>query len=133
MIYPYSIFNIKCLKIYFMVQIYLKLKSFDFYYITLNSNYINSILEFLDLKVEKQVQLPSKIRKFTVLRSPHIDKKSREQFELKRYRKFLKINTTNKHSVFLLVDLLKNSNLIGIELEIKLKIDDSIVFYDIHN
>jgi small subunit ribosomal protein S10 len=116
-----------------MIQIYLKLKSFDLYYITINSNYINLMLEFLNLKVENQIKLPSKIQKITVLRSPHIDKKSREQFELKRYHKFLKINTTTKHSVFLLINLLKNSNLIGIELEIKLKFYDSILIFNIYN
>jgi small subunit ribosomal protein S10 len=113
-----------------MVQIYLKIKSFDFYYILLNLNYIKSILNFLNLKIDKQVKLPSKIHKFTLIKSPHIDKKSREQFELKKYRGFLQINTKDLDQIFLLINLLKNSNLIGVELEIKLKFyQDSYILY----
>ena len=40
---------------------------------------------------QSQIMLPLKRKKFTVLRSPHIDKKSREQFELKYYKNVLKI------------------------------------------
>jgi len=38
---------------------------------------------------EKQVFLPQKVTKFTVLRSPHVDKKSREQFERRTHKRLI--------------------------------------------
>ena len=37
------------------------------------------------------VPLPTKINKFTVLRSPHVDKKSREQFEIRTHKRLIDI------------------------------------------
>lgn len=62
--------------------------------------------------------LPSCKKRFTLLRSPHIDKKSREQFQLHTFK--AKIDTTcytrGKASFFLL--LLRNSELMGVELKV---------------
>ena len=62
--------------------------------------------------------LPSSKRRFTLLRSPHIDKKSREQFQLQTFK--AEIDTTcytrDKACLFLL--LLKNSELMGVELKV---------------
>ena len=45
--------------------------------------------------------LPSKKKRFTVLRSPHIDKKSREQFEIRTYKKLFLFQTNQKkHFLF---------------------------------
>ena len=59
---------------------------------------------------------PTKVRKFTVLRSPHIDKKSREQFEVRVLQKHLHIGGfTSLLDAHFFIDLLKNSHLVGVQ------------------
>lgn len=108
-----------------MIQI--KLKSFDTYYIDVANSYIKSIFSYLNINSIRQINLPSHIKKFTVLRSPHIDKKSREQFQLKTYKQIIQIEFIDKQKAFLLIDLLKNLELIGIEMEIKIKFLDYFI------
>jgi small subunit ribosomal protein S10 len=66
--------------------------------------------------------LPTKIERFTVLRSPHVDKKSREQFEIKTYHKVI-VTTFNFNNPFekqrakLLINFVKNSS-VGLNLKI---------------
>jgi ribosomal protein S10 len=50
------------------------------------------------------VKLPVKIQKFTLLSSPHVNKKSREQFEIKTYKRLLVINVKNKDVIFPLIN-----------------------------
>ena len=63
------------------------------------------------------VPLPTRIQKFTVLRSPHIDKKSREQFEIRTHQRLMDIiDPTDKT-----VDALMKLDLpAGVDVEIKL-------------
>ena len=107
-----------------MTQLQLKLKSFDPYYITLTTEYINSILSFLNIQETYQITLPAHVKKLTVLRSPHIDKNSREQFQIKKYKHLIEIYSVNEQQTLLLIDLLKDAELVGIELEILIKILD---------
>ena len=70
-------------------KIHLNIKSF---HPKLFEKALNKILNkaaALKLKTSKSISLPTKIQRYTVLRSPHIDKKSREQFEIKHYKKLL--------------------------------------------
>ena len=48
------------------------------------------------------VSLPTSIKKFCVLRSPHVNKDSREEFEVRIYKKFLDISTENLNEMNLL-------------------------------
>ena len=64
------------------------------------------------------VPLPSRKKKFTLLRSPHIDKKSREQFELHTYRGQIRVFSCNRKVLSVLLCLLKNSEFPGIELTV---------------
>jgi len=107
-----------------MTRVQLKLKSFDFYYINLATNFLQSIFIFLNIDQYKQIILPSRIKKITVLRSPHIDKKSREQFQIKKYKKLIYLDFLNEKQSVLLLSFLKNSELIGIELEIRVEFLD---------
>jgi small subunit ribosomal protein S10 len=59
--------------------------------------------------------LPVYKRRFTVLRSPHIDKKSREQFEINVHKRLVKISV-NMQELPLLVDWLKENAFIGVQL-----------------
>src|SRR3984893_1276476 len=62
------------------------------------------------------VPLPNKKRCFTVLRSPHIDKKSREQFELTTHRRILDIIAPSDKTMEALMKLNISS---GVDVEIK--------------
>ena len=62
------------------------------------------------------VPMPNKKRCFTVLRSPHIDKKSREQFELTTHRRILDIVTPSDQTMDALMKLTISS---GVDIEIK--------------
>jgi len=63
------------------------------------------------------VPLPTEITKYTVLRSPHIDKKSREQFEMRIHKRLIDIIDPNPKTV----DALMHLDLpAGVDIEIKL-------------
>ncbi len=62
------------------------------------------------------VPLPNKKKCFTVLRSPHVDKKSREQFELTTHRRILDIVSPNDQTMDALMKLSISS---GVDVEIK--------------
>ena len=111
-------------------KVHIHLKSFDNLYIDTSINQILQITNYLktfsDLSNQKfqsqrVISLPTLKKKFTVLRSPHIDKKSREQFERTHYKKsiFLNFQKISVFSVF--VFLLKNSSFPGVQIEIYLK------------
>jgi len=68
-------------------------KSFEKELVTQSSQLIATNLIKLNCNVSGIISLPTKIKKFCVLRSPHIDKDSREHFELRIYKRFLDIKT----------------------------------------
>ena len=53
-------------------------------------------------KVSGPIPLPTAIERYTVLRSPHIDKKSREQFELRTHKRLIDIHDANARTVEIL-------------------------------
>ncbi|MBI4386915.1 MAG: 30S ribosomal protein S10 [Elusimicrobia bacterium] len=63
------------------------------------------------------VLLPTHIRKYTVLRSPHVDKKSREQFELRIHKRLIELKSPTAKTVD---ELMKLDLPAGVEVEIKL-------------
>jgi small subunit ribosomal protein S10 len=63
------------------------------------------------------VPLPTRIRRFTVLRSPHVDKKSREQFEMRQHKRLVDLVDPSQKTL----DELQNLELpAGVHVEIKL-------------
>jgi small subunit ribosomal protein S10 len=74
------------------MKLRLLFKSFNKQLITTALINLHTILNNSDYKITGIVSLPTKIKKFCVLRSPHIDKDSREHFELRLYKKFIDIN-----------------------------------------
>lgn len=56
-------------------------------------------------KVSGPVPLPTKIERYTVLRSPHVDKKSREQFEIRTHKRLIYISETSQKTVEALTQL----------------------------
>ena len=63
--------------------------------------------------------LPSSIKRFTVLRSPHIDKKSREQFLQKDVSATMCFAPTAARIAPLLLALLKNTQIVGVQLRVR--------------
>ena len=61
--------------------------------------------------------LPTKINKFCVLRSPHIDKKSREQFEIRTHKRLLDMLEPTQQTIDALMRLDLSA---GVDVEIKL-------------
>ena len=51
------------------------------------------------------IPLPVKINRYTVLRSPHVNKKSREQFEIRRYKRLLEISEPTSQTISQLTKL----------------------------
>jgi len=50
-------------------------------------------------RVSGPIPLPTRIERFTVLRSPHIDKKSREQFEMRTHKRVIEIFDANPRTI----------------------------------
>ena len=76
--------------------------------------------EALDMSAEAKVigpvPLPTRIERYTVLRSPHGDKKSREQFEVRTHKRIIYLSQPTKRTV----DLLSQLNLpAGVEIKIR--------------
>ena len=68
-------------------------------------------------RVAGPVPLPTRIERYTVLRSPHIDKKSREQFEIRTHKRLLDIVDPTPQTVDALMKL---DLAAGVDVEIKL-------------
>lgn len=82
-----------------------------------------SAVEILDrarttgARVVGPVPLPTSINRYTVLRSPHVDKKSREQFEVRTHKRVLDILNAKQQTIDALMKLDLAS---GVDVEIKL-------------
>jgi small subunit ribosomal protein S10 len=95
----------------------LLLRSFDNDLINIASSELRQNLLKSECELTGVVSLPIKIKRFCVLRSPHIDKDSREHFELRLYKRFIDINTTSPA----LLDLLLKTELpAGISCSLKI-------------
>ena len=109
-----------------VIELNIYLKSYHPYYI--NRFVLAALEESKNQKVLniKQVFLPKKREHFTVLRSPHVDKKARDQFVRITYTRLLKCSILYENNfsylkVFRLVNILKRIN-VGVSLSIKVKI-----------
>ena len=111
-------------------QVHISIKSFDNFYIENSINKILQINEYLQMQKNLDfpgvsnrsvIYLPTIKKKYTLLRSPHIDKKSREQFEWKRYKKNLFFEFGESFFLSFFVFLLKNSSFPGVQVAICVK------------
>lgn len=99
----------------------INIKSFQWSHIQKTIYKIDEMICFLKLNNKKIIGLPIKKKLYTVLRSPHKDKKSREQFESKRWKAQIIIDSVKKKNMAsLFFFLLKNSEFPGVELDISL-------------
>jgi len=93
------------------------LKAFDHKVLDQSAKEIVSTAHRTGAKLRGPVPLPTRIERFTVLRSPHIDKKSREQFEIRTHKRLIDIVDPTPQTVDALMKLDLAS---GVDVEIKL-------------
>ena len=95
----------------------IRLKAFDYRVLDASTAEIVSTAKRTGATVRGPIPLPRKIEKFTVLRGPHIDKKSREQFEIRTHKRILDIVDPTPQTVDALMKL---DLAAGVDVEIKL-------------
>jgi len=101
-------------------KIRLTLKSYDHQLLDKATKQIVSTVKRTGAQLMGPVPLPNKNRCFTVLRSPHIDKKSREQFSLTTHRRILDIVLDKDPRSDQTMDALMKLNISsGVDVEIK--------------
>ncbi len=86
-------------------NIRIRLKAFDHRVLDQSTSEIVSTAKRTGAQVRGPIPLPTLIEKFTVLRSPHIDKKSREQFEIRTHKRLLDIIDPTPQTVDALMKL----------------------------
>ncbi len=99
-----------------MEKIRIKLKAFD--YVLLDKSAIDIVdrAKNTGAKVSGPIPLPTKIQRFCVLRSPHVDKRSREHFEIRTHKRLILITQYNDETI---QELQKLDLPAGIEVEVK--------------
>ncbi len=99
-------------------NIRIRLKAFDHRILDQSTAEIVSTAKRTGAQIRGPIPLPTRIEKFTVLRGPHIDKKSREQFEIRTHKRLLDIVDPTPQTVDALMKL---DLAAGVDVEIKLK------------
>ena len=98
-------------------RIRIRLKAYDHRILDRSAKEIVNTAERTGARVSGPIPLPTKISRYTVLRSPHVDKKSREQFEVRTHVRLLDILQPTPQTV----DALMRLDLpAGVDVEIKL-------------
>jgi small subunit ribosomal protein S10 len=98
-------------------KIRIRLKAYDHKLLDQSTNEIVETAKRTGAKVAGPIPLPTKITKYCVLRSPHVDKKSREQFEIRTHKRLLDIVEPTQQTVDALMKLDLSA---GVDVEIKL-------------
>lgn len=98
-------------------KIRIRLKGYDHKVLDKSTKEIVDTAIRTGAKIAGPIPLPTTINRYTVLRSPHVDKKSREQFEIRTHKRVLDILEPTPQTV----DALMKLNLsAGVDVEIKL-------------
>ncbi len=98
-------------------NIRIRLKAFDHRVLDQSTSEIVHTAKRTGARVRGPIPLPTRIERYTVLRSPHIDKKSREQFEIRTHKRLLDIVDPTPQTVDALMKL---DLAAGVDVEIKL-------------
>jgi small subunit ribosomal protein S10 len=98
-------------------KIRIRLKAFDYRILDASASEIVETAKRTGSKVTGPIPLPTRIERFTVNRSPHVDKKSMEQFEIRTHKRLLDIVEPTSKTV----DELRKLNLpAGVDITIKI-------------
>ena len=98
-------------------NIRIRLKAFDHRLLDQSTGEIVGTARRTGARVRGPIPLPTHIEKFTVLRGPHIDKESREQFEIRTHKRLIDIVEPTPQTVDALMKL---DLAAGVDVEIKL-------------
>ncbi len=98
------------------LKIRIRLKAYDHKLLDQSAREIADTARRTGATVAGPIPLPTKINKYTVLRGPFIDKKSREQFEIRTHKRLLDILEPNKQTLDALMKLDLSA---GVDVEIK--------------
>ena len=101
-------------------NIRIRLKAFDHRVLDLSTNEIVNTARRTGAQLRGPIPLPTRIQRFTVNRSPHVDKKSREQFQITVHSRIIDLlNSTSKT-----VDsLMKLDMPAGVDIEIRTQLN----------
>ena len=98
-------------------RIRIRLRAFDHKLLDQSTREIVETTQRTGAQIAGPIPLPTRINKYTVLRSPHVDKKSREQFEIRTHKRLLDILDPTQQTVDQLMKLDLSA---GVDVEIKL-------------
>ncbi|MBI4496159.1 MAG: 30S ribosomal protein S10 [Deltaproteobacteria bacterium] len=98
-------------------KIRIRLKAYDHRLLDQSTKEIVDTAKRTGARVAGPIPLPTAINKFCVLRSPHVDKKSREQFEIRTHKRLLDILEPTQQTIDALMKL---DLAAGVDVEIKL-------------
>jgi small subunit ribosomal protein S10 len=97
-------------------KIRIKLKSYDHSLVDKSSEKIVKAVKATGAVVVGPIPLPTKIERFTVLKSPHVNKKARDQYQLCTYKRLVDIYSSSSKTVDALMKIELPS---GVDVEIK--------------
>ncbi|MCR4417637.1 MAG: 30S ribosomal protein S10 [Ignavibacteria bacterium] len=97
-------------------KIRIKLKSYDHNLLDKSAEKIIKTVRSTGALVSGPIPLPTKRTVYTVLRSPHVDKKSRDQFEIRSHKRLIDILNSNNKTID---SLMKLDIPAGVDIEIK--------------
>ena len=97
-------------------KIRIRLKAYDHRLLDQSATEIVDTAKRTGARVAGPIPLPTRINKYTVLRGPHIDKKSREQFEIRTHKRLLDFLDPTQQTLDALMKLDLSA---GVDVEIK--------------
>ena len=97
-------------------KIRIRLRAFDHQLLDKSTSDIVETAHRTGARVAGPIPLPTSIRRYTVLRGPHVDKKAREQFEVRTHKRLIDILEPNPQTLEALMKLDLSA---GVDVEIK--------------
>ncbi len=97
-------------------KIRIRLKAYDHKLLDQSVSEITDTVRRTGARIAGPIPLPTKINKYTVLRGPHVDKKSREQFEIRTHKRMIDILEPTQQTLDALMKLDLSA---GVDVEIK--------------
>ncbi len=97
-------------------RIRIRMEAYDHEILDQSSREIVETAKSTGAKVAGPIPLPTRIERYTVLRSPHVDKKSREQFEIRTHKRLIDITEPTAKTVDALTKLTTPA---GVDIRIK--------------
>ena len=98
-------------------KIRIRLKAFDHKFLDQSASEILETARRTGARIAGPIPLPTKIERYTVLRSPHVDKKSREQFEIRTHKRLIDIVNPSAKTIEALTNLSLPS---GVDIDVKM-------------